>query len=82
MAQFLVGEQSAPAVGVVDDRGLEVGALRRLGLDQVPDVGQVLMTAGVTRPPTVRATIASAKRRPRNSAGWVRGSMQVTRYSP
>jgi hypothetical protein len=38
--------------------------------------------AGVTRPPTVRATIASANLRPRKSAGSTLGSMQVITYSP
>src|SRR5262249_48324499 len=40
------------------------------------------MTAGVTRPPTVRATIASPKRTPRKCAGSVRGSTQVITYRP
>src|SRR5580704_9819734 len=40
------------------------------------------ITASVTRPPTVRATMASANRSPRNSAGSVRGSMHVMTYRP
>src|SRR5262249_19861654 len=37
-----------------------------------------LMTSGVTRPPTLRTTIASPRPRPRKWAGSTRGSMQVT----
>ena len=42
MAELLVGEQTAPAVGVVDDGGFEVRAVGSLGLDQIGDVGDVL----------------------------------------
>src|SRR6202000_736880 len=37
--------------------------------------------AGVTRPPTVRATIASPRSRPNSWAGSTRGSMQVRMYT-
>ena len=47
MAQFLVlGEPGAAAVGVVDDRGLEVRAVGRLGLDQVADEREAQDHAG------------------------------------
>jgi hypothetical protein len=45
-----VGEQAAAAVGVVDDRGLEAGTLRRLFFDEVADVGQVLDDGGCGAP--------------------------------
>ena len=41
VAQFVVGEQGRAAVGVVDDRDLEVRAFRRLAVDQVTSVGDV-----------------------------------------
>jgi hypothetical protein len=66
----------------MDDRRFEVGSLGRLGLDQIADIRDVLDDRGVTRPPTIRATIASANSKPRKSAGSVRGSMQVMTYRP
>jgi hypothetical protein len=70
-AELLVGEQRAAAAGVVDDGGLEVRAVGRLGLDQVADNARPWITAGVARPSTVRATIASPNSSPRKSAGSV-----------
>lgn len=52
------------------------------GLHQVTDVGQVRYDRVVTRPPTVRATIASPNSSPGKSAGPVRGSMQAMMNRP
>ena len=54
VAEFLVSEQAAAAVGVVNDGGLEVRPVGRLGLYQVANVRDVLDLGG-SRAPTDRA---------------------------
>ena len=71
-----------PRVDPAQVFGLELGdaiVARTVGGRVTPAVIQDLawMTAGVTRPPTVRATIASPSSRPKTWAGSTRGSMQV-----
>jgi hypothetical protein len=73
-AQFVVGEQGRAAVGVVDDRDLEIGALGGLGVDQVTGVGDVGDSAGASErgaEPACRArsaTVSGSARR--SSAHW------------
>jgi hypothetical protein len=75
-AQFVVGEQGRAAVGVVDDRHLELRAFRGLGVDQVAGVGDVGDDG--RGDPAADVARASPGLTPRTRAGSALGSMQVT----
>jgi hypothetical protein len=78
VAQFVVGEEGGAAIGVVNDRDLEVPAFWCLGVDQVAGVGDVPDDGRGDPAPMLRCTRASPSLIPRVCAGSIRQSMQVT----
>ena len=68
-AEGVVGQRAGSALGVVDDGGLEQRALGRDALGERPANATSLITSRVTRPPTLRTTIASLRLEVEECAG-------------